>query len=229
VNLGNIRSRHGGGNTGSPLRRVFVAAGWLACFALPAAGCGGGSSPSVANLGTTTGATTTTASTPQPLPAAGSGTGGHSVISMRVGSAPEGTKFAACMRVHGVPNFPDPNSQGVITYGSSMGSDPSSPAFSSARSACQKLLPSGGHPTPQQQTKGLQQGLAFSECMRAHGIPAFPDPTPGGQIRISGTPGSDLNPNDPQFQAAQQACQGDLTEGKLGPDTGPTLPVGGKP
>jgi hypothetical protein len=56
--------------------------------------------------------------------------------------------------------------------------------------------------------------LAFSACMRAHGIKDFPDPN-GGGIRLSGTPGSDLNPNNPQFQTAQAACQKDLP-GRLG-------------
>jgi hypothetical protein len=49
----------------------------------------------------------------------------------------------------------------------------------------------------------------MSKCMRAHGIKDFPDPSNGG-IQITVTPGSDLSPDNPQFQAAQTACQGDL-------------------
>jgi hypothetical protein len=42
--------------------------------------------------------------------------------------------------------------------------------------------------------------------MRAHGVPDFPDPVGNGlQIKVS--PGSDLDPNSPQMQAAQKACQ----------------------
>ena len=55
--------------------------------------------------------------------------------------------------------------------------------------------------------------LAYSKCMRAHAIKDFPDPGfLHGRfgITISATPGSDLDPNNPQFQAAQRACQGDL-------------------
>jgi hypothetical protein len=48
--------------------------------------------------------------------------------------------------------------------------------------------------------------LAFSECMRSHGISDFPDPNAQGGIAIQSSPGSDLNPNDPAFQAAQKAC-----------------------
>jgi hypothetical protein len=179
-------------------------------FALFAAGCsGGGSSPGVADLAassTTTVATTTTPSDP------GAGEKGPPVgpgeqfrLAMNVGTA-DGAKFSACMRKHGVTNFPDPDGQGVITIRSGMGIDPSSPAFGSARSVCQKLLPNGGQPTPAQLAQRQQQMLAFSACMRAHGLKDFPDPSDGG-LRIQAKPGSDLNPDNPTFRNAQQACQ----------------------
>jgi hypothetical protein len=132
---------------------------------------------------------------------------------MRVGNTAQGARFSACMRSHGVTNFPDPNAQGVIQYSSSMGLDPSSPIFASARSICNKLLPNGGQPTPAQQAQRQQEMLAYSTCMRAHAIKDFPDPgLSHGHfgITITATPGSDLDPNNPQFQAAQQACKGDL-------------------
>jgi hypothetical protein len=58
-----------------------------------------------------------------------------------------------------------------------------------------------------------QKALAFSACMRKHGLPDFPDPTftsAGGiGIRVHlGGPNSDLNPSSPVFQAAQKACGG---------------------
>jgi hypothetical protein len=46
--------------------------------------------------------------------------------------------------------------------------------------------------------------------MRAHGVPAFPDPGSSG----ASTPG-DLNPSSPQFQAASQACRPLQPAGKL--------------
>jgi hypothetical protein len=45
--------------------------------------------------------------------------------------------------------------------------------------------------------------------MRAHGIKDFPDPSNDG-IRIHTGQGSDLNPDNSQFQAAQKACHGNL-------------------
>ena len=86
------------------------------------AGCGGGPrSPSVASLapsGTTTTTSTTTQSgsksAAKPLVAPGGGPRGQFQIAMSVGTV-AGAKFSACMRKHGVTNFPDPNGQGVIT------------------------------------------------------------------------------------------------------------------
>jgi hypothetical protein len=75
-------------------------------------------------------------------------------------------------------------------------------------------LPNGGQPSPAQIAKAQQAALNFSKCMRAHGVTNFPDPTfsTGGGIGIKIQEGSrsGLNPNDPTFQTAQQACQGQL-------------------
>jgi hypothetical protein len=51
----------------------------------------------------------------------------------------------------------------------------------------------------------FDSGLKFASCMRSHGVPNFPDPSPGGGLKIA--PGSGLNPQSPSFQAAQKACQ----------------------
>ena len=128
---------------------------------------------------------------------------------MKVGNAAQAVKFSACMRKQGVSNFPDPNSEGVIQFGSAQGIDPDSPTFKTAQSACEELLPNGGQPTPQQREESQQKLLAYSKCMRAHGIKDFPDPANGG-LRVTGGPGTDLTPNNAQFQAAQKACQGNL-------------------
>jgi hypothetical protein len=54
----------------------------------------------------------------------------------------QGLQFAACMRSHGVPNFPDPktaNGGFMIT-----GVNPNAPQFQSAMQACRSLMPGGG-------------------------------------------------------------------------------------
>ncbi len=51
-----------------------------------------------------------------------------------------------------------------------------SPAFQSAQSACQKLLP-GGLPGPGGGSEtGIKQSVKLAVCMRAHGLTTFPDP-----------------------------------------------------
>jgi hypothetical protein len=124
------------------------------------------------------------------------------------------TQFAACMRSHGEPTFPDPNAQGVIS-GSNL--DPSSPQFQQAMRACQKDLPNGGTPSPAQQAEMRLHALAFSACMRKHGLPNFPDPQfpSGGGVAVKITAGSGIDPGSAQFQAAQKACQAELP-GRLG-------------
>ena len=196
---------------------VLVVSAVLAVVALTAAGCGGGGkSPGVASVAsstTTTAATTTTqggsGSAGKAFGGSGGGPSGQFQIGMNVGTGAAGANFSACMRKHGVTNFPDPNGQGVITIHSGMGIDPGSPAYTSAQSACEKLLPNGGRPTPAQQAQRQQEMLAYSACMRAHGIKDFPDPSNGG-LQVHITPGSDLDPNNPTFVKAQQACQKDL-------------------
>jgi hypothetical protein len=201
-----MRSRHA---------RVAVCVLTLVALASLAAGCGGSAAPSVASLGTSSSGGGTAAG-----PSTSSGGGGLTAKSA------DGAKFSSCMRSHGVPNFPDPSS-GKILVGPGSGIDQSSPTFRAAQQACQKLLPNGGRPSPQQLAKMQQKLLAFSACMRTHGVPDFPDPTfsgGGAQLSLRGGAGSDLNPNSPRFQAAQKACRGRLP-GNVG--VGPP-PAGGK-
>jgi hypothetical protein len=58
-----------------------------------------------------------------------------------------------------------------------------------------------------------QQGIAHSQCMRSHGVPGFPDPTPQGYVQLGS--GDQINPDSPQFREALQICA------KLAPVGGP--------
>jgi hypothetical protein len=90
---------------------------------------------------------------------------------------PQFLKFSQCMRSHGVPNFPDPGAGGGIELASGDGINPFSPAFKAAQSVCRKLLPGGGPPQGKPSAALERQMLAISDCMRAHGVTGFPDPT----------------------------------------------------
>jgi hypothetical protein len=43
--------------------------------------------------------------------------------------------------------------------------------------------------------------------MRSHGIKDFPDPDANGGIRLGAHPGSDIDPNNPTYRAADTACK----------------------
>ena len=83
---------------------------------------------------------------------------------------PQFLAYADCMRSHGVPNYSDGG--GNAGPGSVSGQ---SPAFAAAQHSCQKLLPApiGPH-APSEHQRRL--AVAFSACVRAHGLPQFPDP-----------------------------------------------------
>jgi len=50
--------------------------------------------------------------------------------------------------------------------------------------------------------------LKFSQCMRAHGLSNFPDPTfSGGRPGLLFRTGSGIDPSSPAFKTAQAACQ----------------------
>jgi hypothetical protein len=203
-------------------RPTFSVLASVAAVALLAAGCGGGGQrPSVASLGTTS---TTSTTAPAPTRFAGGGAsprplgGQGNQLTMAGGSRTVLAAYAACMRQNGEPNFPDPNAQGELSVGSANGIDPSSPQFQRAQTACQKLLPNHGTPSPAQESQARAQALAFSACMRKNGVPGFPDPQfgTGGRVSIRLNVGAGIDPQSPQFQAAQKVCQKDLP-GKFGP------------
>lgn len=53
----------------------------------------------------------------------------------------QGLQFAACVRSHGVPNFPDPGNDGRIPDPAGVGINQGSPKFQAANSACGKYRP----------------------------------------------------------------------------------------
>jgi hypothetical protein len=191
------------------MTRINLSAALLASATLLLAGCGGSTSNgAVAHLGSNTGSSATT---------------GEGAASPGA-SSPEATAlaFASCMRSRGVPNFPDPTASGVVHLGP--GVDPTSPTFREAQQACRKLLPNGakgGAASPSEQARMLIAALKFSQCMRTHGVPSFPDPSASGGVKMEKDSG--IVPSSPQFRAAQKTCQSNLPRppgAKDGPDNG---------
>jgi len=119
--------------------------------------------------------------------------------------------YAACMRSHGVPNFPDPPDDHTIQKPSH--TDLQSPIFQAAYRSCRHLNPSGGSMPPQQQAQLVRQERAFARCMRSHGVPEFPDPTDDGAFTVTA---GQIDPNSPIVTRAVAACRSTLrASGKM--------------
>jgi hypothetical protein len=118
------------------------------------------------------------------------------------------------MRTHGVSGLPDPggprtSNSGISILGIQVRStiNVHAPAFQGALNTCMKIV-NHGHPRPPVTAAQKEAAVRFSECMRAHGVPNFPDPRfpPGGGIAIGPGPGSNINLNGPAVLQAQKAC-----------------------
>jgi hypothetical protein len=154
-------------------------------------------------------------------PSSTSGAGGPPKAQ---GSAnPSTLAFSACMRTHGVPSYPDPDSSGQLPKGDTQQFGVSASQFQAAQQACQHLLPTDGS-TAQEERHCMDTGdcsqavvqtllgsmRRFSACMRTHGFPNMPDPTldsegrPVFAIDISKDgfdPGGDL------YRTKEDVCQ----------------------
>lgn len=177
-------------------RRGLAVAAAMTAIGLTA--CSGGSAPHVANLGDSgSKAASSTTTLPKGNPT--------QLLD----------EWATCMQANGDPNQTDPtiDANGVIhidmppsanasgglglkTSGGP-GSGPCGPYLTAASTALR-----GGHPLQKPDPAKL---IKYSECMRAHGIADFPDPSNGG-MTMSIKPGSDLNPRSPAFQTASKLC-----------------------
>jgi hypothetical protein len=122
-------------------------------------------------------------------------------------------RFADCMRSHGVSDFPDP-STAPRQFKNAFESK--SPAFRSALTSCQHLLPGGGlrsNNAPPSQAQ-IAAELAFARCLRGHGFPSFPDPTSTGELSHEMLANAGIDIHQPAAVGAADACVG-VTHGFL--------------
>ena len=139
--------------------------------------------------------------------------GGTPSASGQAGS-PSAVAFSHCMRSHGVPDFPDPTSRGGVPKVTPQQAGVSNARFQAAQRACARLLQPAQAQLPQIMT-GL---LNFARCMRAHGIPNWPDPT----TDRSGQPVFDIpgiDPDSPRISNTADACTHLLVQSTTGPTT----------
>jgi hypothetical protein len=192
-------------------RRSAAVAVLVASATIALAACGGSKSPSVASLTTSAGP--------------GSGGDGNSVgrssVTAGGSTAAKASKrnpaalldqWATCMRSHGDPNQADPtiDVHGVINiYMSGVSPQVSSQvrggmgaqtgSCSQYLTAAQRLL-RAANPVPPAPDKA--ELLTYAACMRANGVPNYPDPT-GEKANFNGT---GIDANSPAFQRANDVC-----------------------
>jgi hypothetical protein len=126
-------------------------------------------------------------------------------------SSPSGVAFAQCMRTHGIPDYPAPQSNGQmqkIASGQQVGVSDS--VLKSAETACQALWPYQGL-TQAQGRQELADAVMFAQCMRAHGLPKFPDPSTdpasGRAEFVISVSRDGFNPQSPQVLAKARTCE----------------------
>jgi len=127
----------------------------------------------------------------------GIGSSGPAYVSGSTTSA-SNVAYSACMRSHGVPNYPDPDSSGQLPKPDAHHLGVNSTQLQATQQACQHLLPNTGRAinvgSVQQCMEAddcpralvqqvLTQERRFAQCMRSRGVPNWPDPVTDSQGR----------------------------------------------
>jgi hypothetical protein len=143
-----------------------------------------------------------------PLAAACSSSPGTSSTSTSAISA--GLQFAVCVRAHGVPNYPDPGSNGQEPSDAKQIAL-SSPRFTAASQACESTLPNGGQQTQAATALDQTNASAFAKCMRGHGQPNWPDATTNssGEL-VFNVQAAGIDSHSQQVLSTARSCQSTL-------------------
>jgi hypothetical protein len=135
--------------------------------------------------------------------------------------SPATVAYSACMRSHGVPGFPDPDSGGRLPKADAHHLGVSDTQLQAAQRSCRHLLPTSTASLTQCLMTGdcpaavvqpaLTEGRTFARCMRGHGVPSWPDPTidamgrPSFQVTAAGI--SIASTRSPRILATIGRCQ----------------------
>lgn len=160
--------------------------------ALAVAGCGGANAPSVASI-----ATTTTS-------------GGNESSTTGTGRDATGflVEWAACMRSHGDPDQTDPSIDshwGIDIIIPLSAPESLSNEVHGGTAPCNQYLAEASsalraaHPAPPAPSSDAT-GVRYAACMRANGVPDYPDPT-GNRTNLRG-----IDMNSPLFIRANKLC-----------------------
>jgi hypothetical protein len=163
-----------------PCRRPFILAAVVVGIALSllAAGCGGGGSPGIASV-----ASSTTAA-----PSNGA------------------LAFAQCLRAHGLPKWPDPTTSGVFDKAELQQTGYSVSQIRAVEDGpCNHLASAAAPQRPTITAADRGDYLRAAACMRSHGLGGFPDPTfPNNSVQTN-IPSS-IDQDSSQFKSAATIC-----------------------
>ena len=142
--------------------------------------------------------------------------GGHNQQGASLGTLSEWRAVIACVRRHGMPGVPDPlvGANGQISVPGYTQAD-LTPAARSACAAKIQAISSTDSRFPILGASDIRALLRWATCMRAHGLPRWPDPNDRGEFHVkSADAGTQV-----QNQRASAACK------SLIPPYGPYLTV----
>lgn len=189
------------GMTTSVVQRVrtagVVVASIVAVGSLATACTHNSSGPAVANIGSAS-------------RSGGAPSGGGSATSASA------VAYSACMRAHGVPNFPDPSSNGQVPKTDAQQLGVNTTQYDAARRDCQHLYPTSsleqcsetGVCSAADRQELLNRMRQFARCMRSQGVPDFPDPATGadGDPYFNLLHLHDVNPRSAAFDRMSRRC-----------------------
>jgi hypothetical protein len=130
-------------------------------------------------------------------------------------------QYGQCMRDHGVARFRDGTLEhGRLTRAGAPDGSVTEEQMQAATEACQHIsdqLPASVlAPEPPPSAAELEQMAKFSDCVRQHGLPDWPDPDSRGAFKLT----DPTVVKSDKFQAAQAACKGHY-DGGIKIDSGP--------
>jgi hypothetical protein len=201
--------------TPGPHGQVGGLAAIIVMAAIGLTACGSSSTPHVASLPTSR--NTASGGTPVNTSPTATGTHSHRSRPAKGNATALLVQWAGCMQTHGDPNQAAPtiDANKVIhltwndaipggIYGTNKGGQGNAGPGQYCRTYIDEAetdLRGGQH----QRQPSQVQLVKFSQCMRANGVPDFPDPSNGG-LSFNRAGGGDLNPSNPVFQNASTLC-----------------------
>ncbi len=135
------------------------------------------------------------------VPSLGGGT--HTQASAAPGSLAAAQAAVTCARKHGMPGVPDPvvGAGGQVTIPG--GTPTPTPAVQSACGAQIRAAEAGSSTLPNVSAADMQALVRWAACMRANGLPRWPDPNAQGVFHVKSADAGTQVTN----QRANAACR----------------------